>query len=447
VLGSSQLTNLRRMANMDDPFKPPAATVMRPRPGAGRRHGADAGPLRPAIAATDYGEPVPLTAQEMLGTGLNPLVQAASALLLLAPHLRGTLAVPDLAGLRRQTLDEMRRFEERATSAGIGKEVALAARYALCAAIDEAVLSTPWGGQSEWAQQPLLIVLHREAYGGEKFFDMLERLSQDPTRHIDLMELQYLCLAFGFAGKYQLMPQGHARLAEVQHAVYQKIRAHRGTPQQELSLRWRGVDNRRRRLVQYVPWWVAGAAALLVMAVVYGVYYAMLDDRSAPVHAALANVGRDAFTATAAPVAPGPTLKQLLQPEEAQGTLQVEEDGGRTRITLTASDLFRSGSAVPNPAYAAMFSRVAAALNQVPGRVIVEGHTDDQPLRSLTYRNNFELSRDRAASVTNALMATLDTAGRIESTGLGSSEPRYGREVPDYRARNRRVEIIHVRGS
>ena len=71
-------------------------------------------------------------------------------------------------------------------------EIVLAARYALCAGLDEAVLSTPWGAQSEWAQHPLLVALHREAWGGEKFFEMLDRISQDPTRYIDLMELQYL---------------------------------------------------------------------------------------------------------------------------------------------------------------------------------------------------------------------------------------------------------------
>ena len=54
------------------------------------------------------------------------------------------------------------------------------------------MLSTPWGAQSDWSQHPLLVALHREAWGGEKFFEMLDRVSQDPARYIDLMELQYL---------------------------------------------------------------------------------------------------------------------------------------------------------------------------------------------------------------------------------------------------------------
>ena len=93
------------------------------------------------------------------------------------------------SGLTRY-LEEIRRFEESARAAGVSNEMTLAARYALCAALDEAVLSTPWGAHTEWSQQTLLVTLHREAWGGEKFFEMLSRISQDPGRHIDLMELQ-----------------------------------------------------------------------------------------------------------------------------------------------------------------------------------------------------------------------------------------------------------------
>lgn len=445
------------MANIEDPFKPADATVMRPRPGAGKRGGGggpssggfgDPPPLRPAVAAAQFGDPTPVP--RVVAAGLNPLVQAASPLLLLAGQLRGTLSAPDLGGLRRHALDEIRRFEERARSAGIANEVVLAARYALCASLDEAVLSTPWGAHSEWAQQTLLVALHREAWGGEKFFEMLDRISGDPTRHIDLMELQYLCMAFGFAGKYQVLERGHARLADVQQELYRKIRLHRGTPQPQLSLKWKGVEDRRNRLIRYVPWWVVGAAVAALLAITFAVYYAWLGRAAAPVHEALAKVGREDFTG--APPAPvkvaGPTLKQLLAPDEAQGTLRVEEEGGRTRITLLAADLFSSGSATPNPAYDQMLGRVSAALNKVPGRVLVEGHTDDQALKSLRYRNNFELSRERAVSVAKTLQRTIDNPARLEWTGVGSAEPRYKPEsTPENRARNRRVEIIHVQGT
>lgn len=442
------------MPQIDDPFRPADATVLRPRPGLGRpgSPGAPPGgggvpplPRWQSPGAPAAAEPLPSTVHESLGAGLNPLVRAASNVLLLAGRLRGTLSAPDVAGLRRHALDEIYKFEERARSAGAANETVLAARYALCATLDEAVLSTPWGAQTEWAQQTLLVQLHREAWGGEKFYAMLERISQDPGRHIELMELQYLCLVVGFTGKYHVEARGHARLAEVRQALYRRIREHHGAAPSELSLRWRGLEDRRNRLIRYVPWWIVGVAALVIVATAYAVYASRLGGAASPVQASLARVGLDSFNAPAKPSPAGATLKQLLAPEEKNGTLSVEDQQGRTLITLLVPNLFPSGSATLNPDVVSVVRRVAQAIDKVPGRVLVVGHTDDQPVRSLKYRDNFDLSRDRAVSVAKVLQPAIANPARVEWTGVGSSQPRFRPESdPGNRARNRRVEIVHV---
>jgi len=434
----------------DDPFKPRDATILRPRPGAGKRGSEPVPPPRATPAYTPaqaQPEPISAAARDALGVGLNPLVKAASSILILAGRLRGSLQGSDAGNLRRQALEEIRQFEERARSGGVANEVVLAARYALCAVLDEAVLSTPWGAQSEWAQQTLLVTLHREAWGGEKFFEMLERITPDPTRHIDLMELLYLCLSMGFAGKFQVLERGHARLAEVQHDLHGRIRNHRGAAPGELSLRWQGLQDRRNPLVRFVPWWVVGAGALLILTIAFIIFYARLNSAASPLHAQLARVGINDFTipVDTAPVA-GPSLKQLLAQDEASGALAVEEQGVRTLITLKSTNLFASGSATVNTQYYDVLRRVADALNKVPGRVLVIGHTDDQPLTSFRYRDNFELSRERAVAVVGVLRLAIDKAARIEWTGVGPTEPRYTPEsLPENRARNRRVEIVHLR--
>ena len=436
------------MADIEDPFKRSDATAMRPRPGAGKWGSNEATRMRPGPPApAPRAEPIGAAARDWLGVGLSPLLRAASPLLLLAGQLRSALSAMDVAGLRQHALDEMRRFEDRARASGVANEIVLTARYVLCATLDEAVLSTPWGSQSEWAQHPLLVTLHREAWGGEKFFDVLDRISRDPGRHIDLMELQYLCLAFGFAGKYQLQDRGHERLADVQQDLYRKIRSHRGAPDPELSLRWRGLEDRRNPLIRYVPWWIVGAAVLALLAITYTVYYTNLGGLADPVHAQLAKVGLEELVVADAPPPPGPTLKQLLKNEEASGALLVEERGGRTIVTLRASDLFASGSASVNPDHEGTLRAIANALNQVPGSVLVQGHTDSQPIRSLRYRDNFELSRERAVSVVQVLQQTLASGARLTVRGVGSSEPRYTPEsLPENQSRNRRVEVIHARG-
>ncbi len=436
------------MVDSDDPFKIPDATVIRPRPGAGKRGAGDAGGLR-GLTTSTFAVPVPEPAREGLAIGLNPLLQAASPLLRLAGQVRSLSSI-DVPELRRQALDEVRRFEDRARAAGVPHEIVLAARYVLCATLDEAVLSTPWGSQSEWAQHPLLVALHREAWGGEKFFEMLERISAEPARHIDLLELQYVCLALGFTGKYQMIDRGHEQLADVRHRLYRTLRSQRGaTVNPELSLRWHGLEDRRNPLIRYVPWWVAGAAVLAVLAITYTTYYTRLARAAEPVHLELARVGLDDLTRDVAPAAPGvPTLKTLLTPYEQRGAIEVVEQGGRTVVTLLGTDLFGSGSATVNPDYHATLDGIARALNQVGGRVRVVGHTDDQRLRSLRYANNAELSRERAASVVEVLRRTIDNPARLTATGVGSDSPRYEPpSLPENRARNRRVEITHVPGA
>jgi type VI secretion system protein ImpK len=435
------------MPDFDDPFKPADATVMRPRPGAGRRGSPDpaASSSRPLAPPPPRVDPLPEGTFQFLGIGLNPLVRAASPLLLLAGQLRGSLSTPDVGLLRRHALDEMRRFEQRARDSQVPPEVVGAARYALCACLDEAVLSTPWGAQSEWAQQTLLVALHREAWGGEKFFEMLDKISADPERHIDLMELQYLCLALGFAGKYDALPQGHAKLADVQQALYRKIRDYRGVPRPELSLKVKAVEDRRNPLIRYVPWWVIGAAMLAALAVAFVIYYTRLDAASTPIHATLSQIGVD-ISSPAEPRAPrsGPTLKQLLAPEESAGRVRVQEEGAVTRITLLGDTLFPSGSATVNAGYGPTLKQVAAALDRVPGRVMVVGHTDGQPIQSLRFRNNFDLSRERAVSVATILQKTMVESPAIEWNGVGATKPLVSPEAtPADRARNRRVEVVH----
>ena len=439
------------MADQDDPFLAPDPR-QRPRPGVGRRAGQETIVSRPYVAPRAAEPEVPpaqfAAIGAQLGVGLNPLVRAASPLLLLIGQLRGTMSGTDIGGLRRLALEEFQRFGERALAAGVQPEIMKTARYALCTGLDEAVLSTPWGSQSEWAQQPMLVALHREAWGGEKFFQVLEMIGQDPAKHIDLMELQYLILALGFTGRYQQMERGHEKLAALEQDLYRRIRTQRGQPAQALSTKWRGLEDTRNRLVRYVPTWVVGVAALAVLTVAFTIYYSRLASQAAPLHASFARIGMEGFSAPAPPVVvKGPTLKQLLAADESAGNLTVEEEGGRTRVTMKGSDLFDSGSATLNPAYVVTLQHVAAALNKVPGRVLVVGHTDDQAIRSLRFHDNFELSRERAVSVASVLKQAMENPARLTWNGVGSSDPRHRPESdPANRARNRRVEILHVGG-
>ncbi len=147
-----------------------------------------------------------------------------------------------------------------------------------------------------------------------------------------------------------------------------------------------------------------------------------------------------------APAPPQPTrLKELLAPQEQAGQLTVEDFGDKTVVTLIASNLFRSGRADVNRQHEDTLQAIALALNQVPGKVMIVGHTDDQPVRSLQFADNFELSRERAVAVAGVLRVSLENFGRVEWVGVGSTQPRYlPANSSENRARNRRVEIVNV---
>jgi type VI secretion system protein ImpK len=431
------------MANeFDDPFAPADGTVLRPRPGGSRRTMSDARPepSRPARSAESAGPT--LSIADFLAGRDNPVLQAASPLIAIASRLQSSVIQADALSLRAQAVEEVRAFDDRLRAAHVSTDDALVARYLLCTFFDSAVLNTPWGSQSDWSGHSLLITFHKEKSGGEKFFQILERLSAQPQRYIDLIELQYVCLALGYEGRYRLDEQGRGRLAELEHKLFRTIREVRGLRDAELSVHWRGVEDRRNPVFRYAPWWIIAAAGLAILVVAFVVYSVKLNAAAAPIKQQL-SAAPAAAVEYAAPVVRINRLKELLAPQGQAGQLTVEDFGEMTVVTLIANDLFRSGSAQVNPAHENTLRAVAAALNDVPGKVLVVGHTDDQPVRSLRFADNFELSRERAVSVANVLKPVITNFGRVEWVGLGATQPRYQPvDTAENRARNRRVEIV-----
>ncbi|MFC5525020.1 type IVB secretion system protein IcmH/DotU [Rhodanobacter ginsengisoli] len=443
--------------NDDDPLRD--ATVVRPRSGAtpaAPPPSAAAAP-KPAVAQPRGPAPradaVPTAAiSDFLGGGLNALVQAASPLLLLAVQLRNSVSQPDAAHLRDQVIAQVRQFESNAQAAGIAAQTITAARYVLCATLDEAVMNTPWGGQSGWAAKTLLVVFHGESYGGEKFFVILDRLCADFSRHIDLIELMYICLALGFGGRYQIEADGRAKLADIQEELYRRIKAQRAPAADELAPHWKGIEDRRNPLVRYVPLWVivAAGACLLLGAFLY--FYTRLNELSSPVSAQVAQIGLkgavppdESRLRQAQPKVERKSLKQLLAPQEQAGALTVDEKpDGSALVRLNATAMFASGGTEVSARQIPMLHAITAALNQVPGRVIVVGHTDDQPVHSLRFKDNYALSAERARAVLQILSQGIDNPGRLESSGAGASQPiALPPDLPANRARNRRVEILY----
>ena len=433
-----------------DPFAAFEAdrTVIKPSAGRGARAGAPA-PAAPAAAPAAAHQPgqgaMPLP-DLPAHASLNPLVQAAAPLLSAAPRLRATLRHANPAALRAQLVEAIKRFETAARVQGLPNEQVVAARYILCTLLDESASSTPWGGSGAWSSQSLLVHFHNEAWGGEKVFQLLTRLAETPAQHRNLLELVYAALSLGFEGRYRVMNDGKAQLDSVRERLAGKLRELAGPAERTLSPQWQGVAAAPTRLADGIPLWVVAAALAFLLLALFLVLRLTLNAQTDATFSTLQGIDGKVAAAppappSAAPLAPPPPrLASLLKSDIDAGTVEVKDLADRSTVTLRGDGVFDAGSADVSTKARPLFERIGAALNQVAGRVLIAGHTDNQPIRSLRFPSNWHLSKDRAASV-KALLAASVKPERLTAEGRADTEPLADNNAADGRAKNRRVEI------
>jgi type VI secretion system protein ImpK len=437
-----------------DPKDPFAAfgsdrTVIKPSAGRGPRAAAPAAPAAPAPAApaTATGwapaPPAPDAAELPAYASLNPLVQAAAPLLSAAPRLRAMVRHPNPQALRASLAESVKRFEAAARAQNLPNEQIVAARYVLCTLLDESASSTPWGGSGAWSSQSLLVQFHNEGWGGEKVFQLLTRLAENPTQHRNLLELVWVALSLGFEGRYRVLDNGRQQLDSVRERLAQMLRQQSGVAEKTLSTQWQGVAAAPQRLRDGIPMWAVAAGVALLLMIVFVVMRLSVNARTDSTFAALQSIDAKAAIAPPAPppaVAPPPRLAQLLKTDIDAGKLQVADLADRSVVTILGDTLFAPGSADVSSRAQPLFADIAAALNKVPGPVVVSGHTDNVPIRSLRYPSNWHLSKDRAENVRALLAATVDPK-RLSAEGRADTEPVADNGTAAGRAKNRRVEI------
>ncbi|AUU90501.1 DotU family type VI secretion system protein [Phytobacter diazotrophicus] len=375
--------------------------------------------------------------------GNNPLVTAANPLLNAIPQIRHSVSHDDQAGLRQQLIDEIRRFEVRCQQSGLAYEVIVGARYCLCTALDEAAALTPWGSRGVWSGSGLLVTFHNETWGGEKFFQLLARLSQNPREHIVLLELINFCLLLGFEGRYRVMDNGRTQLETIKQRLWQMIRGVRGNYPPPLSPHPEDQPVLRKLWRPMIPLWACVALAGFLACLFYIVLNWRLGDNTNPVLAKIYQTTLpEASIAQPAPsLPPVLNLRGFLKPEIDAGLVAVRDETDRSVVTLKGDGLFASGSTVARENYAPVIDRVAQAMNNVSGKILVVGYSDNVPIRSARFASNYELSLERARSVQSLLQKHLSQPDRVKAEGRGEMNPIAPNNTAENRARNRRVEI------
>jgi type VI secretion system protein ImpK len=429
---------------MTDPHDPFAAlenqrTFVMPNPGA---RAAPAAPSAPAAATG--ADAIPEVAA--VDSGMNPLLALANRLLAVVPQIHAASHLADPGVLKDSLAQGLRDFEARARQQGIAPERVMAARYILCTLLDEAAAATPWGGSGTWGRYSLLAMFHNETWGGEKVFKLMAKLAENPAGNRDLLELIYAAVCLGFEGRYRVVDGGRAQLEAVRERLAQILKKERGDVAPALAQNWRGQAVKRRPLLSWLPLWVTGAVAGILTLALYLLLSFSLGGLSDPAYGEIQGLRLTPPTPPAPLPAAKPRLAQFLAPEIRAGLVAVRDDVDRSVITLRGDNLFAPGSASLSDEREALMRRIAEALAQVQGHVVVTGHTDNPPIRSVRFPSNWHRSEERAKAVRGILVSQGVAPARVAAEGRADGEPLVANDSAANRAMNRRVEVTLLAG-
>ena len=124
--------------------------------------------------------------------------------------------------------------------------------------------------------------------------------------------------------------------------------------------------------------------------------------------------------------------------------LTVREKDGKVYVAMSDKLLFQSGSARLGKRGEEALGKLAEVLNkQTDIDVFIEGHTDNKPINTVQFKDNWDLSVIRATSVVRILIKNYNVNPlQIQPSGRGEYMPVDDNETAEGRSKNRRTEII-----
>ncbi|MEY2341135.1 flagellar motor protein MotD [Acidithiobacillus sp. IBUN Pt1247-S3] len=137
-------------------------------------------------------------------------------------------------------------------------------------------------------------------------------------------------------------------------------------------------------------------------------------------------------------------METLLQPLIKSGSVMIHRSGLGVVIDLNAKILFPSAQANLTPAAEQTLAQIARVLAQVPYQIQVNGFTNDLPINTRLYPNNWALSAARAVAVVEIFSAHGVDPRHLVAAGYGKYHPVAPNDTAKGLAMNRRVSIVVV---
>ena len=139
-------------------------------------------------------------------------------------------------------------------------------------------------------------------------------------------------------------------------------------------------------------------------------------------------------------------LVEMMEAMELESMVDYFQDERGIRFVLKSPVLFDEAKADLKQEVSPLLDQIALIISKYPHeRVIIEGHTDDTPIRTRLFPSNWELSAARAMAVLQYYYKrNLVAPGHLAAMGFGEFHPLVPNTTVANKSRNRRVEITMV---
>ncbi|PRR77525.1 Motility protein B [Clostridium liquoris] len=138
-------------------------------------------------------------------------------------------------------------------------------------------------------------------------------------------------------------------------------------------------------------------------------------------------------------------VRDYVEKNKLQDSVKIKNDSKGVILELNNSILFETGQSQIKSNSIPILDKLNSLIASFPNSIIVEGHTDNVPIKNYQYDSNWELSTARAVNVLRYFVEVKNqNPARFTAAGYGEFKPIYPNDTEEHRAKNRRVNIVIV---
>ena len=138
-------------------------------------------------------------------------------------------------------------------------------------------------------------------------------------------------------------------------------------------------------------------------------------------------------------------IQEIIDKNGLTDTVKIREEDAGVVLQLSESILFDLGKADLKADSIPVLEVISGLIPSIENEIMIQGHTDNMPINSGTYKSNWELSTSRAVNVVKYFIETKGfDPTRFSATGYGEYRPLVDNTTEENRAINRRVDILIV---